>query len=513
MNVTETSASDLKRELTVQIPRADIDNAVEQRLTELRGSINLPGFRPGKIPMKVLRQRYGQSVMGEVLERIVGQSSAKALQEKNLRPAMQPDIEVTKFDAEGDLEYKMTLEVMPPIEPMDLTTIALERPVAKATEEQIEEALGRIAEQHAEAVDINEDRPAAEGDQIVMDFDGTVDGEPRDGMKAEDMPLVLGSGQLIPGFEEQLIGAKPGEERSVTVTFPDDYHAEELRSREAVFAVKVKAIQERKPAALDDALAEKMGESDIAALRDKIKSRIEEELRSISRSRAKRTLLDILAENHDFPVPEAMLKAEFDTIWKRFQEEKEAGNLSPAEAAKTDDEAQAEYREIAERRVRLGLLLTTIGENARLQVSDEEVNRAIAQQAMQMPQQARQIFDFYQQNPQATERLKAPIYEDKVVDYIFEVAQVTDKEVSVEELSRDPDEEEAAEDQKPKKTAAKKQAARKPAAKKAAAKKPAAKKAASDDKPAANKAAAKKPATKKAPAKKAAAKPSDKSEA
>lgn len=443
MNVTETSSGELTREFTVQVPREDIDKAVDNRLQELRGQINLPGFRPGKVPLSIMRQRYGKSVMGEVLEGLVGHSSQHALQERNLRPAQQPDIEVTKFDEDSDLEYKMTVEVLPEIEPMDLSSISIERPVAEPDEEKVDEALERVREQNAEAVPLEEDRPVADGDQIAIDFKGTVDGEEREGMQGEDMTLILGTGQLIPGFEEQLVGAEKGETRNVTVTFPENYQAADLAGKEAVFEVTVKDVQALEKPALDDALAEKMGMQSFDELRDKVRQRMQQELNDLSRAKAKRALLDVLAENHDFAVPEGMVNSEFETIWQSVEQEKEAGRLSEEEMAKSDEALRADYRSIAERRVRLGLLLTTIGERNSIQISDEEVNRAIAQQAMQYPQQAQQIFEYYQNNPQALDSIKAPIYEEKVVDYILEVASVTERTVTADELAEDPDSAEA----------------------------------------------------------------------
>jgi len=436
MQITETSTDGLKREFKVVISASDIEQKAEGRLRELSASLRLPGFRPGKIPMSVVKQRYGQSVMGEVLEQAVADSSRQAMMERGLRPALQPKIDVQQFDAGKDLEYTMAVELLPDVEPTDLTAIEIERPVAEVTDQQVEDTLQRLAESRRDYE--TADKAAETGDAVIIAFDGSVDGERRPGMKGEGHQLVLGSGSFIPGFEDQLVGAKAGEHRTVTVTFPEGYHAAELSGKEAVFEVDVTEVKAPKPVAIDDEFAKGFGAEDLGKLKDMIRERIGEDYAQLSRAKAKRALLDVLAERHDFAVPEGMVDIEFDAIWRRLKEEIERGNAGE-DQDKPEEELKAEYRTIAERRVRLGLLLSEIGRRNDVQVTQEELNRAVVAEAQRYPGQERQVFDFFRKNPQAIDSLRAPLFEDKVIDYILGQAKVNDRTVSIEELARDPD--------------------------------------------------------------------------
>lgn len=441
MNITETSTEGLARTFKVVITAQEIEEKVKGRLEELRRTVQLPGFRPGKVPVAVIRQRYGASVLSEALEEAVSDSSRQAIADRGLRVALQPKIAVDKYEENGDLEYTMTVEVLPDIEPGDLTGLELEKPVAPVDDAAVDEALTRLAGTRGNTEPVTEDRPAANGDTVVIDFAGTVDGEARPGMDGKDFPLELGSGQFIPGYEEQLVGAKAGEHRSVTVTFPADYHAAELAGKEAVFEVDVKELRTSVPAAVDDELAKGFGLESLDKLKETIREKMTADYGGVSRLRVKRQLLDKLAEAHDFAVPEGMVEVEFESIWRRLQDEIKSGNAGE-DANKSEDDLKAEYRAIAVRRVRLGLLLAEIGRRANIQVTQDEINRALINEARRWPGQERQVFDFFKANPQAIENLRAPIFEDKVVDHILEQAKVTERSVSVEELMRDPEDDE-----------------------------------------------------------------------
>jgi trigger factor len=444
MQITETNAEGLKHELNVIVGADDIEQRVTTRLNELGRTVRLPGFRPGKVPMTVLRKRYGPSVLGEVLERTVSDSSTEAMRERNLRPALQPKIEIVSFDEGKDLEYKLAVEVLPEIEPMNFSGLKLERLEVDVPDAEIDAALERIAKQQRKTEPV--ERAAETGDQVVMDFTGSIDGTEFPGGSAKDYALDLGSGNFIPGFEDQLVGAKAGEERTVAVTFPADYGATELAGKEAQFAVNVKEVRGIQPQPIDDTLAEAVGLENLQGLRDAVRDQIARDYGGIARQRLKRVLLDQLAEQHGFPVPQGMVDIELDSIWQQFEAERErarkAGAAEP-EGGKTDDEIKSEYREIAERRVRLGLLLSEVGRSNNITVTQDEVNRALAEEARRYPGQERHVVDFYRNNPTALDNLRAPIYENKVIDFILEMADVTDRKVPPEELMAADEDDEA----------------------------------------------------------------------
>lgn len=443
MNITETSADGLKREYKVVISAQDIEQKVQGRLDELRQTVQLPGFRPGKVPVAVIKQRYGGSVLAEALEDAIADSSRQALSERGLRIAMQPKIEVEKYEQGGDLSYTMGVELLPDIEPGDFAALELEKPVAEVEDKAVDEAVARLASAHSVQAPVTEDRPAEKGDIAVIDFAGTVGGEALPGMDGKDYPLELGANQFVPGFEDQLVGAKAGEHRTVTVTFPADYPHEQLKGAETVFEVDVKELRKNVPAEVNDDLAKEFGMESLEKLREAVRDRIKSEYANVSRLRVKRQLLDKLAEGHSFEVPPGMVDIEFNGIWERLQEELKNGTAGE-DTGKPEEELKTEYRGIAERRVRLGLLLSEVGRRNNIQVSQDELNRALIAEARRFPGQERQVFDFFKQNQQALENLRAPIFEDKVVDFILDQAKVNEKPVSVDELMKDPDEEAAA---------------------------------------------------------------------
>lgn len=440
MEFTETKAEGLKREFKIAVPAAEIEADLADRLKELARTVKMPGFRPGKVPVSLLRKKYGPSVMGEVLEQAVNDSSAKIMSEKELKPAVKPKIEVINFEEGADLEFTMALELLPEVENLNFSKIKLERLVAVVNEGEIDKTLERMAGAYKTSEPVAAKRKAKLGDILIIDFVGRMDGEEFAGGKADGYSLELGSGSFIPEFEDQLVGAKAGDKLDIKVTFPDDYGASELAGNESVFEVSVKELHEARPAAIDDALAEKMGAKNLAELKKNIRQEHEREFKELSRLRLKRTLLDHLADTYEFGIPEGLLESEFSAIWSRYEERRESGE-EEAEKGKGDDELKSEFRAIAERRVRLGIVLAQVGQDNNIQVSQEEINRAI--RASANPGQEQAVMDYYRDNAQAMDAIKAPIFEDKVVDFIIEMASVSDKEVSLDELLKEPDEEPA----------------------------------------------------------------------
>lgn len=450
MQVKEISSEGLSRELEVTVPANEIEQHVESRLVEVGKTAKIQGFRPGKVPMDMLKKRYGRAVMGEVLELAVNDSTAKVIEDKKLRPAGQPKIEVKEFDEGKDLTYSMKLDILPDFDVMDLKGLKIEKLIAKIEEKDIDEALGRITEHHKSSKKIEGNRATKNGDFVVMDFDGRTadDDVHHQGMKAEGHKLELGSGQFIPGFEEQLIGKKAGDDVEVKVGFPENYGAKELAGREAIFDVKIHEIHESAPAIVNDEFAKEMGFEDEQALRDAVKHQLASDYNNQTRMKMKRSLLDQLDDGHKFDVPKGMVEAELELITNQIEQERKAN----PEAEALSDEEKEELDMISERRVRLGLVLAEIGQQNNVQVNDQELQGAVISEAQKYPGQEKQIFDLYQKNPQAMEGLRAPLFEDKVVDLIFADAEIAEKEVSIEALMAE-DEDDAP--KKAKKTAKK----------------------------------------------------------
>ena len=435
MQVTEIKSEGLSREFKVALPASEIEEKISHRLKEMARTAQMPGFRPGKVPVKVLRKKYGPSVLGEVLERAVNDSSRQALAEKGLRPAMQPRIEITSFEDGGDLEYTIAVELLPEIKPVDFSKIKLERFMPKTDEAAIEKALADIAGAHGSSAPIKDDRETKTGDVLVIDFLGRVGGKEFAGGKAEGYELTLGSGTFIPGFEEQLIGVKAGDKIEVKVKFPDSYGAAELSGKDAVFDVTINELKETAPSAIDDELAKKVGMESLEALRKSIREEREREFNEMSRMILKRALLDELFDAHDFEIPEKLLDREFDTIWKQFEEQrKKDKDAGDGGEDKTDDEHRKDFREIAERRVRLGLLLSEVGRANNVQINQEDLNSQLMAEARRHPGREKEVMEHYKNNPEAMEELSAPLYEEKVVDFILEQASITEKTATTDEL-------------------------------------------------------------------------------
>ena len=438
MQVTETKSEGLSREYKVALPAKEIEEKLSHRLKEMARTAQLPGFRPGKVPVSLLRKKYGPSVMGEILERAVNDSSQQAMAEKGLRPAMKPEIEITSFEDGGDLEYTIAIEILPDIKPSDFSTIKLERRVRDGGEAEIDKALAEIAATHGTSAPARKKRKTRSGDVVIIDFVGRVDGNEFAGGKAEGYELTLGSGSFIPGFEEQLIGVEAGDDISVKVKFPDSYGAAELSGKDVVFEVSMKELRETVPSAIDDELAKKLGMENLEALKNSIREEHDREFNNMSRLLLKRSLLDVLADTHDFEVPDKLLEREFETIWKQFEEQRKKAKQADAllEEDKTDDEHKKEFREIAERRIRLGLLMSEVGRSNNLQISQEDLNRQLMAEASRHPGHEKEVMEQYKNNPEAMESLSAPIYEDKVVDFILEQVSVTEKKTTMEELMK-----------------------------------------------------------------------------
>ena len=446
MQITETTTEGLKREFKVVIPAADIEQRVTSRLNEIGRSVRLPGFRPGKVPMTVLRKRYGSAVMGEVLERAVNDTSGEALRDQNLRPALQPKVEITNFNEGTDLEFKLAVEVLPEIQPMDFAELKLERLRPELPEEEVQAALERVAKQQRKSETV--ERAAETGDVVVIDFKGSVDSKEFPGGSAEGYSLELGTNSFIPGFEDQMVGAKAAETRTVAVTFPEDYGAADLAGKPASFEVKVKEVRALQPQPLDDSLAQAVGLEKLEELRQSVSEQIERNYEDLARQRLKRTLLDRLAERHEFAVPQGMVDIEFTAIWRQFEQERvrqktaAEGKEAEPEEPINEEELKVEYRAIAERRVRLGLLLAEVGRNHNITVTADEINRALTERARQFPGQERRVIEYYRNHPEAIDQIRAPMFEDKVIDFILERAEVTERRVPVAELLKDEEDEE-----------------------------------------------------------------------
>lgn len=443
MQVTELSAEGLKRQFKIVVPAGDLSAKVDERLAELAQTATMPGFRPGKVPVGLLKKQYGQALLGEALEQAVNQSTAKAIEDRGLKPALQPKVDLKEFAEGKDVEFEVAIEVLPEIGKLDFSGIELERLKAQVPDKDVDEALDRIAKANREQKPVDPPRPAQKGDAIKIDFVGSVDGVEFPGGKAEDYTLELGSGSFIPGFEDQLIGAEVGRPIDVKVTFPAEYGAKELAGKEALFKCTVKEVREFADKPADDELAKKNNFENLEAMRKAVSDRIGQDYAQVSRSMIKRQLLDKLAESHKFAVPEGLVDGEFGTIWQRIEEAKKNG-----EKLEDDEEKmRKEYREIAERRVRLGLLLADVGRSNSIEVTPEELNQAVVREAMRYPGQERQVMEFYGKNAELKEQLRAPIFEEKTVDFILELSKVNEKAVTPEELmkaARDTEEEPAA---------------------------------------------------------------------
>ena len=441
MQVTETSSSGLKRELKVVVGQGELSERYTSRLDQVQGQIQLKGFRKGKVPIAHIKKLYGRSVMAEVVQQAVEETSRKAVEERKERPAHQPSIDFTEdkeeiervLSGKGDLAYTMSFEILPSITVTDLTALKLEREVADVADEAVDKAVAELVERSIKH-EPEADKAADKGDRLTIDFVGRIDGVEFEGGKGDGVSLVVGEGQFIPGFVEGLEGAKAGEERLVKVKFPDDYPGKEVAGKDAEFTVQVKEVAKPVRPELNDEFAKTLGAQSVDNLKELVRGKIAGEYAAMARMKLKRQTLDALDTAHEFALPETLVTGEFDGIWKRFTQSLEAEGKTVADAGKTEEELKAEYRKIAERRVRLGLVIGEIGDKQKLQVSQDELKRALIEQARRYPGQERFVYEYYEKNPAALVELRAPIFEDKVIDHIVEQAKPVDKKVTAEEL-------------------------------------------------------------------------------
>lgn len=440
MQVTETLSSGLKREFKVVVGAAELSKELDSKLHEMAGRANIKGFRPGKVPVPHLKRMYGKALMAEVVQKTIDDQSKQVLAERNLKPAYQPEVKLPEEEkeveaimaGEADFAFSLAFEVLPTFEMKDVSGVELTRHVVAITDAQVDEALGRLTAQYKAWEP--KDGKSAKGDKVTIGFVGKVDGKVFDGGTAEDVPLELGSGQFIPGFEDQLVGHKAGDELTVKVTFPDTYGVKELAGKPAEFAVKVASVEAPKEGTVDDEFAKKMGFEDLGKLKDMIRARLSQEYDSMTGMKLKRDVLDALDGLYSFELPQRLVDAEFGGIWNALVQEMQKAGKSFADEGTTEDAAKAEYRTIAERRVRLGLVLGTLGEKEGIQVNEQELQQSLMARARQFPGQEKQVFDHYRKNPNALMELRGPVFEQKVVDFLVSKAKVTEKTVSREEL-------------------------------------------------------------------------------
>ncbi len=453
MKAVESKKEGLNREYKVTVPAAELATMSSTRLKELAKTMRIPGFRPGKAPQNILEQRYGDAVMGEIVEKAVNDSTAAAIRDNNLRPASQPRVDNVSFEKGKDLEFTVAVEVLPEVKVMDMKSIKLERPVAKVADKTIEDALNRIAKNNRKTDTVTEKRAAKKGDVVVIDYAGKLeDGTSKPGMSSAGYHLELGSNSFIAGFEDQLVGKFAGDKTEVNVQFPADYGAADLAGQKATFAVTVHELREPKDADLNDDFAKTLGLEDLEALKKAVRDQMEGEYTQYSRQKLKRALFDLLDEKHSFELPQGMVEAEYKICLDQIEQEKKYKN----ETTPITEEEKAELHDIAERRVRLGLILSEVGQANNVTVSDQDLQKAVMEQARRFPGQEAQVFDMFRKNQQMLDSLRAPIFEDKVVDFILELAEVKDKEVSLEDLTKDDDAEDEKAEKKPAKKAAKK---------------------------------------------------------
>jgi trigger factor len=445
MQVTETLSEGLKREYKVVVPASELDEKVNKRLDELKAQVRINGFRPGKVPVSHLKRMYGRATMAEVIEATVRDANNQIVTEHGFKLAADPKVTLPQeegaieelINGKTDLNYTMALEIVPPIELANFKNIKLTRLTADVADSEVDEALGRIAEQNKPFTAKPEGEKAAQGDRVVISYAGSINGEAFEGGTGDDAPVLLGSNTFIPGFEDQIVGMGVGETRTLKVKFPDHYQAENLAGKDAEFVVTAKSIEAPGTVTIDDAFAKALGLESIDKLREAVRDRIASEHQGMSRQKVKRALLDELDKLHKFEPPPTLVEEEFDRVWKSVLQEMETEKKTFADENTTEEKAKEEYRAIAERRVRLGLVLAEIGEKNTITVTDEELNRAVMERVRQFPGQEQRVYEYFRSNPQAVAGLRAPIFEEKVVDFLLELADVTENKVSREELYKD----------------------------------------------------------------------------
>lgn len=448
MQVTETLAEGLKHEFQISVPASDLDAKAGARLVDLKDKVRINGFRPGKVPVSHLKKVYGRSVMAETVEQTIRDTNSQIFTERGFRLATEPKVTMPTEEkavddilaGKSDLTYTVSIEVVPPIQLADFKSFVVEKPVVDVTDADIDEAIKRIADQNRAYADKGEGAKAENGDRVTISFKGTIDGTPFDGGTGEGIQVVIGAGQFIPGFEEQLVGIAVGETRTLKVSFPKNYANDKLAGQPAEFETTATAIEAPQETTIDDDFAKTLGLESLDKLKEAARERLTAEFAGATRQRVKRLLLDRLDETHRFEAPPSLVEEEFRLMWNSIKAEMESSGKTFADEDTTEEKAEAEYRGIADRRVRLGLVLSEIGEKNKITVTDDEVSRAVIERARSMPGREKEVWDYYRNNANALAQLRAPIYEDKVVDFILELANVTEKKVTREELFKDDDE-------------------------------------------------------------------------
>ena len=452
MQVTETLAEGLKHEFKVSVPASDLDAKAGAKLVDLKDKVKLNGFRPGKVPVSHLKKVYGRSVMAETIDQTIRDTNTQIFTDRGFRLATEPKITMPTEQAEveellagkTDLTYTVAIEVVPTIQLADFKTFSVEKPVVEVTDAEVDEAIKRIADQNRPYAAKAEGAKAETGDRVTISFKGSINGELFDGGTGEGIPVVIGAGQFIPGFEEQLVGMAVGETRTLKVSFPKNYASEKLAGQPAEFETTATHIEAPGDTKIYDEFAKTLGQESLDKLKEAARERLTAEFAGATRQRVKRALLDRLDDSHKFEAPPSLIEEEFNLMWNSIKAEMESSGKTFADEDTTEDAAKEEYHKIADRRVRLGLVLSEIGEKNKITVTDDEVGRAVIERARQMPGREKEVWDYYRNNANALAQLRAPIYEDKVVDFILELANVTEKKVSREDLFKEDDEKSAA---------------------------------------------------------------------
>lgn len=432
MNAKKTS--DLKKHFDIKIAAKDFAAKIEEKLAKIAQEAKLPGFRAGHAPKELIKSKYENAVKGEALDELIQAMTEKTFKDNNIRPALRPKVEIKKFEDGKDIEYTIDVEALPEIKPADMSKLSISKLKAVAGDKEVEEAINRLAQSRRTTEVVDEKRATKKGDIVVIDFVGSIDGKEFKGGNGKDYYLDLGSNTFIPGFEDQLIGHNIGDKVDVNVTFPENYHAKDLAGKKALFKVDLKELRRVKNPEINDDFAKSFGSESLEKLKEMIVTELNKEYDRVSRTHAKRALLDVLADAHDFEVPAGMVDLEFDAIWKQFEQAKKNNQLDEDEKSKSEDELKKEYRDIAERRVRLGLLLAEIANQNKITLTQEDISGAIVAEARRYPGQEKVVFEYYQKNPQALDAIKAPLFEEKVVDFLLGQIKSDEKTVSVKEL-------------------------------------------------------------------------------
>ena len=434
MKVNDKKNEGIDREYEITIPSNDIDAKITSKLNEVGKQVKIPGFRPGKVPMGLLKKRFGASVRSEILETTLQESTQKLFEERNLKPATQPKIDLISFEDGNDLEFSVSLQLIPEIELTDMSSFKVEKLISHASDNDINDATKKMAENNKKSVPLTNRKTTKDGDLVVIDFVGFKDDKEFEGGKAEDYKLELGSGSFIPGFEEQLVGIKVDSKKDIKVKFPDNYENDHLKGQDVLFKIKLKSIESLQVPEVDEEFSKSMGFESLKDLKDAVKNQINKDYEYLSRMKVKREMLDFLAENNKFDVPSTMVDEQFDLIWKNILQAKESNSLDEKDKKMSDEELEKYYKNIAERRVKLGLILSDVGDKNNLSIGPEELSQAISREASRFPGQEQHVMEYYKSNPQALEQVRAPLLEDKVIDFLLESSEVTEKSVSSKEL-------------------------------------------------------------------------------